>query len=246
MHSRVWRPSPNFDLRPEDARIEFLIMHYTACDLELSLKILTDGSASHPVSAHYVIDETGVIYHLVKEEHRAWHAGISAWRHYKGINAYSIGIELVNPGYGPHMRAYSKPQMHALIQLSQEIIEKHPIRPQFILGHADVAPMRKEDPGILFDWKLLKDSGIGSYVSPHPRPRIVSQDLHILSTDHWPLDVMLKVQQLLKQWGYVFSPDNHHEMNRVIHAFSAHYCPEYAGDQNPSLILKSLQGLLNV
>lgn len=227
MLRRRWIPSPNFDERPNDANIEFLIIHYTACDLELSLKILTDGASPNCVSSHYLIDESGEIYHLVDEEKRAWHAGISAWRHYQGINAFSLGIELVNPGYGPHYRPYSTQQMASLIKLSRELMVRHPIRKEYVLGHADVAPLRKIDPGSFFDWKALFTAGIGIYASHQPRPHWVERLDPQKIDQFWTTQDKLVISKLLSDWGYVFDENQAGAFDAVLEAFIAHYCPEY-------------------
>ena len=148
-------PSDNFDDRPPEALIDFLIFHYTACPLDLSLRILTQASSS-PVSAHYLICEKGQVYSLVPEEKRAWHAGKSYWKGRQGLNASSIGIELVNPGYGPEYRSFSHPQIDSLMTLSHEILKRHSIPATHILGHSDIAPGRKTDPGPYFKWQHFR------------------------------------------------------------------------------------------
>lgn len=223
MH-KIWKPSPNFDARPGGVSVEFIIIHYTACDFDLSLKILTQGGSQNPVSAHYLIGENGEVLQLVDESRRAWHAGQSAWREYQGINAYSIGIELVNLGNAP----YAEKQMAALINLAHDIQERHTIRSEFVLGHSDIAPMRKVDPGILFDWQRLSKSGIGCYVSPRQRPQksvniapVVRKALADSRDQHRVLF------HKLQAWGYVFSANNQDECETVLCAFIAHYCPEF-------------------
>src|SRR5262245_41971095 len=135
-------PSPNFD--PRSDAIEFLIIHYTECDLALALKLLRDGNAKRRISATYAVDENGDGYHLVDEVNVAWHAWPSYWGGRTQLNQCSIGIELVNPGHGPNYRPFPKAQLESLAKLSQEIMEKHRI--QHVLAHSDVAPQRKQDP----------------------------------------------------------------------------------------------------
>lgn len=155
-------PSVNFDERPEGHGAEYLILHYTAVDFETSLKYLCTSPEPHRVSSHYLICEEGHIYQLVDEEYRAWHAGArSAWEDDTRLNAKSIGIELVNPGHGPDMRPFALPQMQSLLALSRDIIDRYQISPFHVLGHSDIAPSRKQDPGELFDWQLLAEHGIG-------------------------------------------------------------------------------------
>lgn len=154
-------PSPNYDPRPDGGPIDILLLHYTGMQsAEAALERLTDPAAK--VSAHYLIDEDGSCYRLVPEERRAWHAGVASWGGATDINARSIGIELVNPGHQFGYRPFPAPQMAALVALCREILDRHPeITPARVLAHSDVAPDRKEDPGELFDWRMLAQNGIG-------------------------------------------------------------------------------------
>ncbi len=158
-------PSPNFDARPQGQAIDMLLLHYTGMvGATAALARLCDETAK--VSAHYCIDEDGTLYRLVPEAKRAWHAGAASWAGARDINARSIGIELVNPGHEFGYRAFPEAQMAALIELAGGILARHPIPPQRVLGHADVAPLRKEDPGELFDWPRLAAAGIGLWPGP--------------------------------------------------------------------------------
>lgn len=147
----------------QDSRALFLILHYTVSDWEKSLKGLTTGGQ---VSAHYLVrDEPVLSYALVDENRRAWHAGPSYWAGHQNLNASSIGIEIVNPGYtdGPSGRVYapfSQKQIDEVILLVKDIVARHQIRPERIIGHADIAPGRKQDPGPNFPWKQLADVGL--------------------------------------------------------------------------------------
>jgi len=118
------------------------------------------------VSAHYLIEEDGTIWRLVAEERRAWHAGVSSWRGRSDINSASIGIELHNPGHEFGYRAFPDAQMSALEELCRDILARHAIPPRHVLGHSDVAPERKQDPGELFDWQRLARAGIGLWPAP--------------------------------------------------------------------------------
>jgi N-acetylmuramoyl-L-alanine amidase len=154
------RPSPNFGERPADATLDMLIIHYTGMEsTEASLARLCDPAAR--VSAHYLIDEDGTLYRLVDEASRAWHAGASHWAGATDINSRSLGIELQNPGHEFGYRSFPEAQMAVLIDLCGEILARHGIPAARVLGHSDVAPSRKEDPGELFDWKRLADAGVG-------------------------------------------------------------------------------------
>jgi N-acetylmuramoyl-L-alanine amidase len=154
------KPSPNFDARPEDAGIDMLVIHYTGMPTAAeALDRLTDPQAK--VSAHYLIDEDGTLYHLVAEKDRAWHAGESYWRGAAGLNARSIGIELVNPGHEFGYRPFPEAQMAALVALASALVRRYPIPPCNVVGHSDIAPRRKSDPGELFDWRRLALAGVG-------------------------------------------------------------------------------------
>ncbi|MHA1538096.1 MAG: N-acetylmuramoyl-L-alanine amidase, partial [Alphaproteobacteria bacterium] len=156
----IERPSPNHEARSPDIPIDILLLHYTGMETaEGALERLCDPAAK--VSAHYTIDEDGTLYRHVGEDRRAWHAGKSFWAGSYDINGRSIGIELVNPGHEFGYRAFPEAQMAALIELAGGILARHPIPPHRVLGHSDVAPGRKQDPGELFDWARLADAGIG-------------------------------------------------------------------------------------
>ena len=155
----VWLPSPNFDSR-EGRDVSILVLHYTGMKTgEGALNKLRDAQSK--VSAHYVVDEDGAIYHLVKEDMRAWHAGISSWRGETRVNHHSIGIEIVNPGHEYGYRNFPDIQMESVIELCKDILVRHTIPARNVVGHSDIAPVRKEDPGELFDWAWLAREGIG-------------------------------------------------------------------------------------
>src|SRR6201996_5388422 len=160
---RIERPSPNHDSR-DGVPVDMLVLHYTGMTTaQAALDRLCDPAAK--VSSHYTIDEDGTVYAHVPEARRAWHAGVSAWAGATNINARSIGIELVNPGHEFGYVPFAEPQIAALIDLAQTILKRHPIPPHRVLGHSDVAPARKEDPGELFPWAQLAEFGIGLWPS---------------------------------------------------------------------------------
>ena len=153
-------PSPNFDERGEGGLVDMLVLHYTGMEnRDVALARLCDEGAE--VSAHYFIDEEGTILQLVDESHRAWHAGVASWRGQDNINQRSIGIEIVNPGHEFGYREFTEAQMVSVITLCQDILSRHTIPARNIVGHSDVAPKRKSDPGELFDWHRLAEEGIG-------------------------------------------------------------------------------------
>ena len=152
------RPSPNFDVRA--APPDLLLLHYTGMQsAEAALERLTDPIAK--VSCHWLIEEDGTIHRLVPETLRAWHAGQSFWAGERDINSRAIGIELVNPGHEWGYRTFPMAQMTALAELAAGILARHAIPAARVLGHSDVAPARKQDPGELFDWAWLAERGIG-------------------------------------------------------------------------------------
>lgn len=173
--------SPNFNDRPPGMPIDMLVLHYTGMEsCDVALKRLCDPDAK--VSAHYLIDEDGTVHRLVDEDKRAWHAGISWWGGAMDVNGRSIGIELVNPGHEFGYRAFPDAQMTALEALAGAILKRHAIQPQNVVGHADVAPARKQDPGELFDWKRLADHGIGLWVEDAEPLEATAEDVTVMLT----------------------------------------------------------------
>ena len=158
------RASPNHDARPEGGRVDMLVLHYTGMKTAAeAIDRLCDPAAR--VSAHYVIDEDGTVWRLVEESRRAWHAGVSFWQGTENLNAASIGIELVNPGHEWGYRAFPQAQMVSLETLCRGLLRRHPIPADRVVGHSDVAPLRKQDPGELFDWERLARAGTGLWPS---------------------------------------------------------------------------------
>lgn len=154
------RPSPNHEPRPAGATIDTLILHYTGMQSGAeAIARLRDPAAI--VSSHYVVEEDGQVLRLVPEALKARHAGISHWRGHEALNATSIGIEIVNPGHEWGYRHFPALQMAAVADLCLEILARHPIPARNVVGHSDVSPDRKQDPGELFDWEGLAANGIG-------------------------------------------------------------------------------------
>ncbi len=162
-------PSPNQAPRPAGTAVDLLVLHYTELPLKESLDILCDGAREHRVSAHYVLAEDGTPYRLVAEERVAWHAGRSHWRGREALNATSIGVEIVNLHGDRH--DYPTAQIAALIGLCRGVLARHPaIVPRNVVGHSDIAPKRKIDPGRRFPWLALAAAGIGLWPRPGARP----------------------------------------------------------------------------
>jgi N-acetylmuramoyl-L-alanine amidase len=206
----------------QDSRAQFIVLHYTSSDLQRSLEILKgDG-----VSSHYLIDESpATTYRLVDEDRRAWHAGESQWNGRTWLNSSSIGIELVNRGYIEDERGrlwypYSEKQIDALIVLLKDIMQRHGLKPGAIVGHSDIAPQRKVDPGPLFPWKRLADAGL----MPWPDAGAVARQRSLFARE-LP-DVAWFQAQLVRQ-GYKV-PEHGHldlETRNVIAAFQMKYRP---------------------
>jgi len=153
--------SPNFDEKKRDLKkIKFLIFHYTGMKKESeAINRLTDFKSK--VSSHYLIKNNGEIITLVPELYIAWHCGVSFWKNYQSINKYSIGVEISNPGHNFKYKTFSKKQINSILKLSKFLIKKYKIKSKNILGHSDIAPFRKKDPGEKFPWHYLSKKKIG-------------------------------------------------------------------------------------
>lgn len=152
-------PSPNFNERR--LPVDMIVLHYTGMQtFDEALRRLTDPSAQ--VGAHYAVSKSGDVFRLVDEEKRAWHAGVSYWRGITDTNSRSIGIEIENAGHEYGYAPFPETQMESVVELCRDIIKRRPIIPAVnIVGHSDVAPTRKTDPGELFPWRFLAENGIG-------------------------------------------------------------------------------------
>ncbi|MEK9595259.1 MAG: N-acetylmuramoyl-L-alanine amidase [Rhodospirillaceae bacterium] len=167
-------PSANFGDRRGQAVIDMLIIHFTdQPDLQSAVDILTDPNRA--VSAHYLIAADGRILQLVNETDRAWHAGVAFWAGEHDINSRSIGIELDNPGIDTGVHPYPAAQMQSLQALAIDILCRHPIPARHVLGHSDVAPGRKQDPGPLFDWQRLAAAGVGLWPKDWPKTPVSNE-----------------------------------------------------------------------
>ena len=205
-------PSPNCEVRPQGATVKFLIIHYTG---------MTSGTAAlarmcdpaSKVSAHYMIEQDGTVFQLVDEAMRAWHAGVSRWEDITDINSHSIGIELVNPGHEFGYQDFPPAQIDSLIALSQGILARHQIAPHHVLGHSDIAPLRKTDPGEKFPWEKLAAQGIGFW-PPAEKPQ-ASQ---------------LTPAEALHSFGYAL-PQTTVEIEATTLAFQRHFLPNHLNGQ---------------
>ena len=219
--------APNIDRsytsQNQDSRALYIVLHYTVLDWEKSLKVLTTGGQ---VSAHYLVRDNPVAsYALVDENRRSWHAGASFWAGNTNLNSASIGIEIVNPGYvdGPGGRVYApfpQAQMDEVIALVRDIQKRHNVRPDRIIGHADIAPGRKQDPGPMFPWKQLADAGL----IPWPDGPLVA--VKTLEHEVAPQDVAW-LQERLARIGYNVSRSGQLDVmtKEVIATFQMKYRP---------------------
>ena len=209
-------PSPNFNERKNITKIDMLIIHYTdMMSAKPALQHMCNEKSQ--VSAHYLICEKGIIYRLVNEKYRAWHAGVSHWRGITDINSHSIGIELDNPGHTNGLRPFPNQQMQSLINLCHDILTRHKIPSYNIIGHSDIAAGRKLDPGPLFDWQLLAQNNIGLW----PKlvgPKLVGPKLKINGNmEKSDKDNKHILMQILSNIGYDA------KNTQAIAAFQRHY-----------------------
>lgn len=231
--------------RGQDSRVRFIVLHYTAGDDEASLKTLSRGD----VSAHYLVTDTHPVhlYQLVPEDRNAWHAGVSSWYGHTYVNNASIGIEIVNrgdaqpPEGGPTWEPYHEDQIQTVMTLVQDIARRHGVLPKNIVGHSDVAPQRKVDPGPLFPWRRLAQAGLGRWYDEAAVPGLQGFfERNGVPDAAW-------FQARLEHAGYavphtgVFDV----ETTRVIAAFQMHYRPgRYDGraDAETAAVLLALNG----
>ena len=206
--------SPNFTKR-KNRKIRFIIIHYTGMKTALS-SIRRLKSKRYKVSCHYLIDNSGKIVQMVNDQDVAWHAGISYWDGMKRLNNSSIGIELQNKGQEFGYEKFRKDQISSLIRLIKLLKQKYNISDAFILGHSDISPNRKIDPGYLFPWHQLYKAGIGLM------PNIKGIDNKELSSSG-----IKKLQLALREFGYklAISEVLDKETLQVLYAFQSHYCP---------------------
>ena len=211
-------PSPNFDARtgPPD----MIVLHYTGMQTgEAALARLQDPAAK--VSAHYLVEEDGRVFALVPEERRAWHAGKSFWRGETDINARSIGVEIVNPGHEFGYRPFPDIQIAAVIDLLADVRSRWSIDDDRLLGHSDVAPDRKEDPGELFPWRRLSEAGHGLWVEPAAAP-----GSPLTEGDDGP--GVFALQAGLTRLGYDSAPSGQYDATTatIVRAFQRHWRQE--------------------
>tara|TARA_Y200000002_G_scaffold184847_1_gene152658 strand:- start:88 stop:843 length:756 start_codon:yes stop_codon:yes gene_type:complete len=175
--------SPNFDSKKRKVNeIKFIIFHYTGMknEKEAISKLINVKSN---VSSHYFIKTNGDILTLVPDSYVAWHAGVSSWKRYKSINKYSIGIEISNPGHEYSYKKFKKKQIKSVLKLSSFLIKKYKIKSNFILGHSDISPDRKKDPGEKFPWKYLSKNKIGFWHNLNEKKLVNNRNQKIDKSD---------------------------------------------------------------
>jgi N-acetylmuramoyl-L-alanine amidase len=220
-----------------DSRAQFLVIHFTSSPWPSALKELTVGR----VSSHYLVrDDPPTIYRLVPEDKRSWHAGVSSWRGQTQLNAASIGIEIVNRGneLSPDFQDYPKEQVDAVVELVKWIVKRHDIRPERIVGHSDIAPQRKIDPGPRFPWKRLADEGLIQW----PNEATVAARKPAFESN---LPEVAWFQQMLARHGFAVPMNGELDAptRRVIMVFQMKYRPaKYDGipDGETAAILDAL------
>ncbi|HEY8616270.1 N-acetylmuramoyl-L-alanine amidase [Phenylobacterium sp.] len=211
-------PSPNWDHRT--APPDVLVLHYTGMQTgQAALDRLRDPEAK--VSSHYLVEEDGRVFRLVPEERRAWHAGVSFWKGQRGLNGTSIGIEIVNPGHEFGYRPFPEAQIASVIQLVADIRTRWTIEDGKIVGHSDIAPDRKEDPGELFPWKRLAEAGHGLWAEAAAAPGAPLAEGEAGAG-------VFALQAGLTRLGYDCAPSGTYDAHTktVVRAFQRHWRPE--------------------
>lgn len=232
-------PSPNHGERVGLIAPDMIILHYTGMESE-------DGAIDwlrrpeSEVSSHYVVRENGEVLQLVPESRRAWHAGKSFWAGKTDINSHSIGIEIANPGHTFGLPDFPDRQIDAVIDLCRDCMRRWQIRPERVLGHSDVAPVRKVDPGEKFPWARLHAAGIGHWVEPSP----ISSGRFFQQGDSGP--PVEALQTMLSLYGYrteitgIFSES----MKGDVEAFQRHFRPERVDGIADASTIETLHRLL--
>lgn len=214
--------SPNFNER-KSTQISLIIVHYTdMLDAKEALTRLCDPQSQ--ASAHYLIHKSGEIFQLVEDSKRAWHAGKSYWQGLTDINDISLGIELDNTGHSGTLEPYPKEQISTLISLLESLCKAYNINPSQVIGHSDISPSRKEDPGEHFPWEKIKEYGFGLWPSSTPLRQTP--------------ETVAEIQELLSKIGYdcPLTGEVDDKTKSVITAFQRHFTPkEITGSVTNSL-----------
>ena len=238
MHKNVQKMtinySPNFNQKKRAAtKVKYLIFHYTGMKSENgALRRLT--SFNSKVSCHYFIKNNGEIIKIVPDLYIAWHAGISSWKKDKSINSNSIGIEIYNPGHNHGYKKFNQKQVASIIYLSKNLKKKYKIKKENILGHSDIAPLRKKDPGEKFPWKLLGKRKLSLWHNLSEKNCKKLRGIKLNNSDNF--------FQLLFKFGYKSTNDKNEKI-KIYKNFQRRFRPQLISsivDQETYIILKSL------
>jgi len=215
-----WVPTPNFGERRGGVKPSMIVLHYTDTkDTQEAIDYMMD--TTREVSAHYVVEMDGGVIQMVKDEKRAWHAGKAFWRGERDVNSHSIGVEIVNPGHSYGHEEFPDVQIEAVVKLCKRLMKKWKIGAADVLGHEDVAPGRKQDPGHLFPWQLLAGQGVGIW--PEPTAMDFEAAGEILAQNGG-------FSGLFRQFGY--DPDATKE-ERVVAFHRRFYAEKFGGGGDP-------------
>ena len=208
--------SPNFSKKTRaKSHIKFVIIHYTGMQSEIeSIKRLKNPK--HKVSCHYLINRKGKIVQMVKETNIAWHAGKSKWQHFKNLNSQSIGIELVNKGHKFGYQNFSDKQIKSLIAICKKLKKKYSVKRENFLGHSDIAPLRKIDPGEKFPWKKLSTYNLGRWYNLNPK--------NIIKNKKKSRNMFFRNLQKLGYRYFKIHKSSVHD-KRVVKSFQQHFLP---------------------
>ena len=228
--------SPNFDLRKRSKKnIKYIIFHYTGMKSdEFAIRKLT--SFNSKVSSHYYIDKKGNLIQLVPDLYVAWHAGKSYWKNDNLLNNNSIGIEISNPGHEHGYKAFNNKQIKCLIKISKILLKKYKINPKNILGHSDISPLRKKDPGEKFPWKFIANNKIGMW------HKLNFKKCNKLRGKRINIDNKIFFKKL-KKIGYFVNTSKKNELKKIVNSFQRRFRPELVNgkiDQECFEIAKSL------
>jgi N-acetylmuramoyl-L-alanine amidase len=232
-------PSPNHGERKDGRRPDMIVLHYTGMPDPVAALERLRAPASE-VSAHYFVFEDGRVIQLVPESKRAWHAGTASWAGETDVNSCSIGIEIANPGHEYGYPDFPKRQIAAVTALCRGILTRTTIPPARVLGHSDVAPARKQDPGEKFPWRTLFDSGVGNWV----KPARISDGALLALGDRG--DAVEAMQRSLAEYGYGIAINGNYDsaMHEVVAAFQRHFRPERIDGVSDASTRATLQDLL--
>ena len=210
--------SPNFNQKKRTkSAIKAIIIHYTGMQSERESLIRLCNIKSK-VSSHFLINTNGKVFRLVQDNRVAWHAGKSCWGKYKNLNTISIGIELVNKGHKFGYKNFKKKQIISLVQICKKLIKKYKIKKNYIVGHSDIAPLRKIDPGEKFPWKELAKKKIGIWHQYKPKLLKKFRKIKLTSKND-----KVKFVKNLNKIGYCLPKNNKFFFVKIVKAFQRHY-----------------------